>query len=132
MTKYLKKDKELDINDPQYTQAFEKCKRILTTNPILIYPAFEKPFALSTDASNYALGAVLSQMNDGKDYPVAFAPRTLNKHELNYSTTKKKEALAIMWAVEKFRPYLHGHKFRLITDHKPLTFVMRCHHTVCP
>lgn len=104
MTKYLKKDKELDINDPQYTQAFEKCKRILTTNPILIYPAFEKPFVLSTDASNYALGAVLSQVNDGKDYPVAFAPRTLNKHELNYSTTEK----------------------------EALTFVMWCQHTVCP
>lgn len=122
MTKYLKKDKKLDLNDIQYTQAFEKCKKILTSDPILVYPDFEKPFVLTTDASNFALGAVLSQIHEGKDHPVAFASRTLNKHEVNYSTTEK-EALAIMWAVEKFKPYLYGNSFTLVTDHKPLTFI---------
>lgn len=122
MTKYLKKDKKLNLNDPQYVQAFEKCKKILTTDPILIYPDFKKPFVLTTDASNFAVGAVLSQVHEGRDHPVAFASRTLNKHEINYSTTEK-EALAIMWAVEKFKPYLYGNSFTLVTDHKPLTFI---------
>lgn len=122
MTKYLKKETELNLNDAQFTEAFEKCKKILVGDPILRYPDFTKPFVLTTDASNYALGAVLSQIHETKDHPVAFASRTLNKHEINYSTTEK-EALAIIWAVEKFKPYLYGNKFTLITDHKPLTFI---------
>lgn len=122
MTKYLKKDKDVDINDPQYVLAFEKCKILLTTDPILAHPDYDKPFVLTTDASNYAIGAVLSQINDGKDHPVAFASRTLNKHETNYSTTEK-EALAIIWSVGKFNSYLYGNKFTLVTDHKPLTFI---------
>lgn len=122
MTKYLKKDMEFKNTDPQFIEAFEKCKKILIADPILRYPDFTMPFILTTDASNYALGAVLSQIHDSKDHPIAFASRTLNKHEINYSTTEK-EALAIMWAVEKFKPYLYGNKFTLITDHKPLTFI---------
>lgn len=61
-------------------------------------------------------------MHETKDHPIAFASHTLNKHEINYSTTEK-EALAIIWAVEKFRPYLYGNKFTLVTDHKPLIFI---------
>ena len=95
---------------------------MLISDPILIYPDFDKPFVLTTDASNYAIGAVLSQIHDGKDHPIAFASRTLNKHEINYPTIEK-EALAIIWATEKFKPYLYGHKFTLVTDHKPLTFI---------
>lgn len=122
MTKYLKKEIDFNNNDPQFIEAFEKCKKILIADPILRYPDFSKRFILTTDASNYALGAVLSQIHETKDHPVAFASRTLNKHEINYSTTEK-EALAIIWAVEKFKPYLYGNKFTLITDHKPLIFI---------
>lgn len=86
------------------------------------YPNFEHPFTLTTDASNYALGAVLSQVIDRIEKPIAFASRTLNKTESNYSTTEK-EALAIIWAVTKFKPYLYGNKFTLVTDHKPLVFI---------
>ena len=91
-------------------------------DPILAYPDFSKSFILTTDASNYALCSVLSQLFDCKDHPIAFASRTLNHAEVNYSTTEK-EALAIIWAVEKFKPYLFGHKFTLVTDHKPLIFI---------
>lgn len=122
MTKYLKKDVKVNTDDPDFKKSFEKCKTMLISDPILAYPDYSKPFVLTTDASNYALGAVLSQINEGKDQPVAFASRTLNKHEINYSTTEK-EALAIIWAIEKFKPYLYGQKFTLVTDHKPLVFI---------
>lgn len=122
MTKFLKKDCEVDLNDKQYISAFETLKQILTTDQILAYPQFDQPFILTTDASGYALGAVLSQIQDTVERPIAFASRTLNDVETRYATNEK-EALAIIWAVNKFQSYLHGAKFTLVTDHKPLTFI---------
>nr|XP_049466988.1 uncharacterized protein LOC125908330 [Anopheles coluzzii] len=122
LTQYLKKEETVNVKDTNYTQAFEKLKNILTSDQILSYPNFNLPFILTTDASNYALGAVLSQVQDKIERPIAFASRSLNKTENNYSTTEK-EALAIIWAVNKYYPYLYGQKFTLITDHKPLTFI---------
>ena len=69
------------------------------------------------------IGAVLSQGTIGKDLPVAYASRSLNKAEINY-TTSEKELLAIVWATKYFRPYLYGRKFKILTDYKPLTSVM--------
>lgn len=122
LTKYLKKEQNVNTKDEDYKNGFEKLKLILTSDQILAYPDFNIPFILTTDASNYALGAVLSQIQDNIERPIAFGSRTLHKAEINYSTTEK-EALAIIWAVDKFRNYLHGNKFTLITDHKPLTFI---------
>lgn len=122
LTKYLKKDTPINPNDEEYKNAFNELKLILTSDQVLAYPDFELPFILTTDASNYALGAVLAQIQNSLEKPIAFASRTLSKTEENYSTTEK-EALAIMWAVEKYRPYLFGNKFTLVTDHKPLTFI---------
>lgn len=92
-------------------------------DPILIFLDFSKEFILTTDASDYAIGAVLSQGPVGKDRPIAYASRTLNSTEENYSTLEK-EFLAIVWAVKHFRPYLYGRKFKLYTDHQPLTYSM--------
>lgn len=121
-TKYLKKDVDININDKDYKESFEKLKTIISSDQVLAYPDYNLPFILTTDASNYALGAVLSQKQDGTERPIAFASRTLNNTELNYCTTEK-EALAIMWAINKFKQYLGGNKFTLITDHKPLTYI---------
>lgn len=118
MIKYLQKDARVNKNDPNYIFAFEKLKDIVTKAPILRYPNFSKKFKLTTDASNFALGAVLTQ--DG--HPVAYASRTLNKHECNYSTVEK-ELLAIVWAVKYFRPYVYGREFDLQTDHQPLKWL---------
>ena len=85
----------------------EKSKILLINSPILQYPNFNEIFTLTTDSSNYALGAVLSQNKDGKDLPIAYASRTLNIHEENYSTTEK-ELLSIVWATKYFRPYFFG------------------------
>ena len=84
-----------------------------------------KPFVLQTDASNYGLGAVLSQMgDDGCEHPVAFASRKLLPREIQYATIEK-ECLAIVWALKRFHVYLYGQKFTVETDHKPLSWLNR-------
>lgn len=118
MTRNLKKDAEIKITDPEYVKSFNELKEKLISEPLLIYPDFDKTFVLNTDASNFALGAVLSQ--DG--HPVCYASRTLNEHEVNYSTIEK-ELLAIVWAVKYFRPYIFGRKFEIQTDHQPLQWL---------
>ena len=89
---------------------------------MLKYPDFTQEFIVTTDASDYAIGAVLSQGTVGQDRPIAYASRVLSRAEQNYSTTEK-ELLAIVWAVKHFRPYVYGTKFKIITDHKPLIWL---------
>lgn len=104
MIKYLKKkNTKINTKDPEYIEAFQKLKLMIIRHPILKYPDFSKSFTLFTDASNYAVGAVLTQ----EGQPVSYASRTLNDQEQNYSTTDK-ELLAIVWATGYFRPYLWG------------------------
>lgn len=122
MTQCLKKGTKITL-DQNYTECFEKCKTLLMNDPILQYPDFNKDFVLTTDASNLAIGAVLSQGPIGSDKPIAYASRTLNSSEINYSTVEK-ELLAIVWATKYFRPYLFGRKFKIMTDHRPLQWVM--------
>ncbi|CAG4993531.1 unnamed protein product [Colias eurytheme] len=124
LTSLLRKDVEFNWSQSQ-TQAFESLKSMLTNAPILQYPDFSKDFILTTDASNYALGAILSQGDIGKDLPIAYASRTLNKAEGNYSTTEK-ELLGILFGVKTFRPYLYGRKFKIVTDHRPLVWLFNC------
>lgn len=103
-------------------KAFQELKERLVSAPILQYPDFTQPFNLTTDASDYAIGCILSQGPIGKDLPVAYGSRTLNKAERNYSTIEK-ELLAIVWACKHFRPYLYGRRFIIMTDHKPLKWI---------
>lgn len=122
MVKYLKKETKINVNDPSYISAFEKLKEIITSHPILRYPNFNKRFKLVTDASNLAIGAVLTQ--DG--HPICYASRTLNNHEKNYSTIEK-ELLAIVWGTKYFRPYIFGREFDLQTDHQPIKWLQSKH-----
>ena len=121
LTALLKKGVQFTWNDAR-EEAFNLLKAYLTCDPILKYPDFDKEFILQTDASDYGVGAVLSQIQeDGHDHPIAYASATLNKHERNYSVTEK-ECLAVVFAVKVFRPYLLGPKpFTVVTDHAPLT-----------
>ena len=97
--------------------------------PVLRYPNFEKPFVLHTDASKDGLGAVLEQeQGDGRLHPVAYASRSLNKHEQNYGITDL-EALGVVWAAKHFRAYLMGHQCVVVyTDHSPLRALLKAPH----
>ena len=123
ITKLTHQDSEI-IWSEECDKAFEEMKDKLTTAPVLAYPDYSKEFILSTDASSVGLGAVLSQYDsEGKEHPVAFASRTLNNAEINYSTTKR-ECLALIWAVQHFHPYLYSQKdFTIITDHHSLSWL---------
>ena len=82
-----------------------------------------QPFTLRTDASAYALGAALLQGEGVDERPVEYASRLLTAPERNYSTTER-EALAIVWAVNRFRGYLEETSVIIITDHQPLKWLM--------
>ncbi|KNC22940.1 Retrovirus-related Pol polyprotein from transposon gypsy [Lucilia cuprina] len=107
--------------DDRALEAFRKINNSLSSEQVMLsFPNFEKEFHLTTDASNYALGAVLEQ--DGK--PITFISRTLNKAEEHYATNEK-EILAIVWALKTLRNYLYGPvAVKNLTDHQPLTYAL--------
>ncbi|GJQ75186.1 hypothetical protein Trydic_g9788 [Trypoxylus dichotomus] len=117
-----------DVKDAKFVwsesqqQSFDNLRRELMTEPILQYPDFSRDFVITTDSRQYAIGAVLNQCDIGKDLPIAYAIRTLNKAEVNYNTTER-ELLAIVWAVSNLRPYVYGRHFKIATDHRPLTWL---------
>ena len=79
-----------------------------------------KPFIVTTDASDFAIGAMLSQLDEaGNERPIAFESRKLHPNECNYHTTEK-EMLAIYYAFIKWKPYLMTAKTTVFTDHQPL------------
>ena len=101
-------------------RAFLALQQRLVSPPILAYPQFAHKFTLATDASDSALGGILSQVINGQERVISYWSRQLNKAELNYSTVER-EALAVVAAVKEFYPYLYGRPFTLYTDHNPLT-----------
>lgn len=101
-------------------QSFDELKSLLMSSPILQYPDFTKKFVITTDASNVAIGAVLS--NEDKNLPIAYASRILNAAERRYSTVER-ELLAIVWAIKHFKPYVYGREFLVHSDHKPLVYL---------
>jgi hypothetical protein len=89
----------------------------------LQYPGFSREFILTTDESNDVAGAVLSQGQIGKDLQIAYASHSFDKAEKNFSTVEKVLA-AIVWVIIHFRPYLYVRKFKIVSDHKHLTWIM--------
>ena len=103
--------------------AMEKLQGALVNSPILSYPDFSLDFVLDTDASNHAVGAVLSQVQQGQEKVIAFFSKTLSKEEFGYCTTRK-ELLAVYKAVKFFRPYLYGNFCWIRTDHASLHWIL--------
>ena len=108
------------------TKAFEELKRCLTSSPLLGYPDFKAPFVVETDASFSGLGAVLSQKQGNKTVVIAYASRSLRpteRNDANYSAMKL-ELLALKRSItEKFRDYLLGNAFTVLTDNNPLAYL---------
>ena len=102
--------------------SFEKLRECLITPPIVAFPDFDKEFLIFTDASNYGIGAVLSQIQGEKEVVIAYSSRHLNTAERNYSAIER-EALAIVYGVKRYRHYLQDEKFEIISDHRPLQWL---------
>jgi hypothetical protein len=102
--------------------AFQELKIRLVTAPILGYPLPEGRFILDTDASNCAMGAVLSQEQEGKEVVIAYGSIVFSKSEKNYCVTRR-ELLAIVYFTEHFRHFLKGRNFKLRTDHNSLRWL---------
>lgn len=112
----------------EHQGAFEDLRDALCNAPVLGYPRYDLPFTVETDASDRGLGAVLTQVQDGKRRVIAYASRGLRKGETNKAnySSKKLELLALKWAVtDKFADYLHGSRFVVLTDNNPLSYLMK-------
>ena len=126
LTNLLKKTEEGVSPEwtPECTEAFETLKQKLVTAPILITPDWTKLFHVYVDASNVALGTVLSQKDaKGFDHPIYYASRQLVAAERNYSVTER-EALGMIYSVQKYRHYLLGYEFVFHVDHDALKYMI--------
>ncbi|XP_055916502.1 uncharacterized protein K02A2.6-like [Eupeodes corollae] len=106
--------------------AFIKLKEEIMSNRVLTPYDPQLQTTLACDASPVGIAAVLSQIDEGVERPIAFISRSLTLSEQNYSQLDR-EALAIVFAIDKFYMYLYGREFILITDNKPLTRIFHQH-----
>lgn len=114
----LKKDEKFVWTNEKQA-AFDKIKELMCNTKVLAYFNPSDRTRLIADASPVGLGAVLIQFKNGEPRVISFAAKSLTETERRYCQTEK-EALALVWAVEKFQTYLMGINFELETDHKPL------------
>jgi hypothetical protein len=121
LTNLTRKDVPFDFNE-SCVEAYDFLKEKFQEAPILRQFDQKQPIILFTDASGFALGAILSQTDkNGKEYVCSFASRLLKGAELHYGITEK-ECLAVIWAIKHYRIYLYGTNFTVINDHKALHF----------
>lgn len=118
----LVKDAKFEWDD-KCQRSFELLKQFLTSTPIVRAPNWELPFEVMCDSSDYAIGAVLGQREDGKPYVIYYASKSLNDAQRNYTTTEK-ELLAVVYALDKFRAYLIGSSIVVFTDHSALKYLL--------
>ena len=103
--------------------AWDTLKQKLVESPILAYPDPTAQFILDTDASGYGIGAVLSQVQGGKERVIAYGSRTLTKEEQRYCVTRR-ELLAVVYFLKYYRHYLYGRHFLIRTDHGALRYLV--------
>lgn len=108
---------------PEHQRAFEILKDCIIQPPVLQMANFSKEFVVQTDSSSVALGAVICQEVDGTRLPISYASRTLTEQERKYSAYEL-ECLAVIFAVEKFRPFLEHKEFLLETDNQALSWML--------
>ena len=119
LNQLLQKDREF-LWSPRCQEAFNKAKESLSSSHVLVHYNPSLPVILESDASQYGIGAViLHRFPNGDERPIAYASRSLNSSEKNYSQIEK-EGLVIIFGVTKYYMYPFGRKFKLRTDHQPL------------
>jgi hypothetical protein len=119
----LKKNQQFNWTD-DCQQAFKDLKKCFTEEPVLMMPDQTKPFQIETDASKYATGAVLTQLDsNGDQHPISFISKTISPAERNYEIYDR-ELLVIIRALEEWRHYIQGspHTTIILSDHKNLTY----------
>nr|GEU35375.1 reverse transcriptase domain-containing protein [Tanacetum cinerariifolium] len=102
---------------------FETLKKKLTEALILVVPDWNLPFKLMCDASDFTIGAVLGQRKTKYFQPIHYASKTMTETQIHY-TMSKKEMIAVVYAFEKFRPYLILSKSIVYTDHSALKYLL--------
>lgn len=106
----------------QAEESFLKLKSALVSSPVLAMPDYKMPFAIACDASDVAIGAVLTQELDGKEHPICYFSQKLSSSERKYSVTER-ECLAVIRAFENFRGYVEGVRFTVYCDHAALSYL---------
>ena len=122
MTSLLCKEKDFIIEE-EGKHAFMQLKRALVEAPILQSPNWDLPFEIMCDALDFVVGVVLGQRINKKTTAIFYASKKLADAQLNYTTTEK-ELLAVVFALEKFRPYVLGSKIIVYTDHAALKYLL--------
>ncbi|GJV20258.1 reverse transcriptase domain-containing protein [Tanacetum coccineum] len=122
MTHLLEKETPF-IFSKECIEAFETLKMKLTQAPILVAPDWDLPFKIMCDVSDFAVGAVLGQRKTKHFQPIHYASKTMTEAQAHYTTTEK-ELLAVVYAFEKFRPYLVLSKSIVYTDHSALKYLL--------
>ncbi|GJU72684.1 reverse transcriptase domain-containing protein [Tanacetum coccineum] len=122
MTHLLEKDTPF-IFSKECVESFNILKKKLTEAPILVALDWDLPFEIMCDASDYAVGAVLGQRKTKHFQPIHYASKTMTDAQAHYTTTEK-ELLAVVYAFEKFRPYLVLSKTIVYTDHSALKYLL--------
>ena len=113
----------LQFNETQ-RQAFNALKERLSNSTKLSVPLYDRPFKIQTDASDYAIGSCLTQIDDnGQERPLAFASSKLSDTEKRWSTLEK-EAYAVVHALRQFDHIVFSSRIDLYTDHDPLQYMI--------
>ena len=118
----LEKDTKFSF-DESCQNSFEEIKSILVEAPIMAKPDWNREFEIMCDASDFAMGAVLGQKAEKVFKAIYYASKTFNEAQENYSTTEK-EMMTIVFACEKFRPYILGSHVIIHTDHASIKYLM--------
>ena len=122
LCRLLEKDNKFNF-DESCQKAFEEIKFTLVEAPIMAKPDWNREFEIMCDASDFAMGAVLGQKDEKVFKAIYYASKTFNEAQENYSTTEK-EMLAIVFACEKFRPYILRSHVVIHTDHATIKYPM--------
>ena len=122
LCRLLEKDTKFNFDD-SCKAAFEEIKIRLVQAPIMAAPEWDKGFEVMCDASDFAMGAVLGQRKETIFRAIHYARKTFNEAQENYSTTEK-EMLAIVFACEKFKPYILGSHVIVHIDHAAIKYLM--------